>query len=570
MKNKNYKRSIQYSFLPIKTILFLLLSFFAAETAGAQCDEEFNWASWTQFADSSATGVIQTGGEEIEVTVSTDHPLFSISTFIPINFPHPPPQAPILQANWTGAPGELGTTTICFSEPVSVPVLYLSSVGRPEFFVTLEFSKPYIPLFHDSPISFPSPTSITGNEGSAVLLFPCVTDCLIITSTTQEFSTLVTVAINPPLFDVVVSGDMFACDSATAIASGGVSYVWSGGHTPNEAFNTFFETGNYIVTATDAAGCAAYGCHMVDVGYTSFAEHTVEICEGETHDGYSASGTYEDVFTNSSGCDSVRTLHLTVNPVYDEFLEAVICQGELFEGYGASGMYTDLFDSAEGCDSVRTLHLTVNPVFQLLEEITLCAGEVYDFHGLSISSGGIYIDTLLTARGCDSVIVLDVTAVESGFLGEDATICVDDEIWLTGPSENTRWFDNSISQTKRITESGVYWATNFDRPDCLVSDTVVVQFKARAFVPNVFSPNADGINDYFAPHFSETNFASYQFSIFDRWGNQVYFTTIPGDRGWDGRHRGQDCATGVYAYFIETDVTGCGKSVERGSVLLVR
>lgn len=354
-------------------------------------------------------------------------------------------------------------------------MLYLSSVGRPEFFVTLEFSKPYIPIFYDSPISFPSPTSITGNEGSAVLLFPCVTDCLIITSTTQEFSTLVTVAINPPLFDVVVSGDMFACDSAAAIASGGVSYAWSGGLTPNEAFNTFFETGAYIVTATDAAGCAAYGCHMVDVGYTSFTEHTVDICEGETHDGYSASGTYVDVFTNSSGCDSMRTLHLTLNPV-----------------------------------------------FQQLEEIILCASEVYDFHGLSISSGGVYIDTLLTARGCDSVIILGVTVVESGF-GPDATICVDDEFML-----------------------------------------------ARAFVPNIFSPNADRINDYFAPHFSETNFASYQFSVFDRWGNQVHFTTDPGDRGWDGRHRGQDCASGVYAYFIETEVTGYGKSVERGSVLLVR
>ena len=141
-------QTIQHPFSRIKTFVFLLLSFCAATFAHAQCDPAYHWAEWTHFGDSSATGVIQTGGQEIEVTVTADHPLYSTPILIPINiFPHPPPAAPVLEANWTGAPNELGTTTICFSEPVSMPALYLRSLGRPEFFVTLEFSSPYVPVF---------------------------------------------------------------------------------------------------------------------------------------------------------------------------------------------------------------------------------------------------------------------------------------------------------------------------------------------------------------------------------------------------------------------------------------
>jgi hypothetical protein len=51
------------------------------------------------------------------------------------------------------------------------------------------------------------------------------------------------------------------------------------------------------------------GCTVKDTVYSTIE---VTICDGETFEGYSATGTYEDIFTTSGGCDSIRTLFLTI------------------------------------------------------------------------------------------------------------------------------------------------------------------------------------------------------------------------------------------------------------------
>ncbi|RMG19180.1 MAG: hypothetical protein D6730_22030, partial [Bacteroidetes bacterium] len=74
------------------------------------------------------------------------------------------------------------------------------------------------------------------------------------------------------------------------------------------------------------------------------------ICQGESFEGYSQTGTYEDTFTAANGCDSVRSLQLTVLPPVSSSLSASICQGESFEGYSQTGTYEDTFTAANGCD----------------------------------------------------------------------------------------------------------------------------------------------------------------------------------------------------------------------------
>ena len=85
----------------------------------------------------------------------------------------------------------------------------------------------------------------------------------------------------------------------------------------------------------------------------------VTICEGEEYEGYTQTGIYMDAFQTTAGCDSIRTLMLTVNPLKEVTISKEICSGQSFEGYSHTGTYQDTFDLITGCDSIRTLHLIV-------------------------------------------------------------------------------------------------------------------------------------------------------------------------------------------------------------------
>jgi gliding motility-associated-like protein len=93
------------------------------------------------------------------------------------------------------------------------------------------------------------------------------------------------------------------------------------------------------------------------------------------------------------------------------------------------------------------------------------------------------------------------------------------------------------------------------------------------FVPNVFSPNQDGINDVFLPIFSEpADISSYQLQVFDRWGKMVFESRDP-MVGWNGRVKEQLMNPGVYVWRMEWVGSACGgprSTVENGSVSLVR
>ena len=86
-------------------------------------------------------------------------------------------------------------------------------------------------------------------------------------------------------------------------------------------------------------------------------------------------------------------------------------------------------------------------------------------------------------------------------------------------------------------------------------------------MPNAFTPDFDGVNDYFGP-VSEGDFEILQFKIFNRWG-EVVFDEI-NQQGWDGTDDGKAVPSDVYVYTIEL-IKGDGTSeFLSGDVTLVR
>jgi hypothetical protein len=133
---------------------------------------------------------------------------------------------------------------------------------------------------------------------------------------------------------------------------------------------TLNTAGNYLDTLQAANGCDSVVTLTLNVLPTSTGAFTQTICSNETFTFNGATlntaGTYKDTLTSANGCDSVVTLTLVVNSTKATSLNQSICQGSSFTFNGqtltAAGTYKDTLTSATGCDSVITLNLTVNPL----------------------------------------------------------------------------------------------------------------------------------------------------------------------------------------------------------------
>jgi OmpA-OmpF porin, OOP family len=86
-------------------------------------------------------------------------------------------------------------------------------------------------------------------------------------------------------------------------------------------------------------------------------------------------------------------------------------------------------------------------------------------------------------------------------------------------------------------------------------------------VPNAFSPNGDGINDFFSPR--DTNLSFYTCKIYNRWGNLIFETTNP-NQFWDGNYNGGECVEGTYFYLVEAIGLDDKKYLYKGFLMLAR
>ncbi len=111
----------------------------------------------------------------------------------------------------------------------------------------------------------------------------------------------------------------------------------------------------------------------------------------------------------------------------------------------------------------------------------------------------------------------------------------------------------------------VYTLTVTDSRGCVASDTVLVKVSPIIKINNTFTPNNDGVNDYWdiigliAYHDATVD-------IFDRWGQKV-FHSLGYPKPWDGTYNGKPVPVGVYYYVINTHFGG---QVLSGYVTVIR
>jgi gliding motility-associated-like protein len=128
--------------------------------------------------------------------------------------------------------------------------------------------------------------------------------------------------------------------------------------------------------------------------------------------------------------------------------------------------------------------------------------------------------------------------------------------WSTGQT------DTSITNLKR----GTYTVTVADARGCTTSVTfTVLPRKVFINIPNVFTPNNDGLNDQFYPIVSEIEILEFQ--IYDRWGKLLHNDA---STHWDGMVNGKEAPSDVYVYRILAKWPDGHQEVKKGGISLLR
>ncbi len=126
---------------------------------------------------------------------------------------------------------------------------------------------------------------------------------------------------------------------------------------------------------------------------------------------------------------------------------------------------------------------------------------------------------------------------------------------------------SSVIATPLLTTT--FYAQMISPEGCITQDTVkvIVNFMDIIDVPNVFSPNGDGLNDIlFVKGVGITNM---NFRIYNRYG-ELIFTSTDQLKGWDGRFRGQPENPGVFLYILEYTLVDDTSNTKNGSVTLIK
>ena len=307
-------------------------------------------------------------------------------------------------------------------------------------------------------------------------------------------------------------------------------------------------------------------------------------------------GIYLVAITTDEGCSLSRAYDLRIPPYYAP-IEIEICANEDYtvgtETFDESGYFEITIPALDGCDSIVQLSLQVDPItFSNLQE-SFCQGDTFSFYDINTSIPGIFETVLTNEFGCDSIIQVELTEISQGIgvqiaesfelnLGESISIAADsfDPILVsfTWYNENNEVIgEELLLKDYQVIDNTLLYLESFDQHGCGIIDTIQIlvdKTNIGLYVPNVFSPNSDGINDFFRFYVPISLSTVEEFFIFDRWGNIVYqakdLIDLNSFLGWDGIVRGKEAAVGVYVYFIRATFFDGTEKLLKGDVMLIR
>lgn len=326
-------------------------------------------------------------------------------------------------------------------------------------------------------------------------------------------------------------------------------------------------------------------------------------------------------------CRIISTVKiLEVVPKFISVIDTV-CQGNGSfignSGYYQTGIFTDSLISSLGCDSIVTLDLTVMQDFgmeaNLLLSDPVCAGDskgaiqvksiqngyppvILELVGVGASitdaglfaslQAGIYELNGIDYFGCtiDTIIELidpapleisiaDSVQVQLGDLVQEPiqanyplrSVDIDSNSDVLDCNFDCSMLEGIPSRSDQID------MTFISSLGCELNQSIFVDvlLSRRVYISNAFSPNGDGVNDFFSIQGHVPNITKIQsLLIFDRWGSKVFekFNLLPNDlaAGWDGTVNGKIASEDIYLFITELEFLDGVKVSYSGELTLLR
>ncbi len=224
----------------------------------------------------------------------------------------------------------------------------------------------------------------------------------------------------------------------------------------------------------------------------------------------------------------------------------------------------------EVCDNDQPLQITPPIVTNNVQGIGV-------FTGSGVSPTGMYspasvntLSSLLTYTfvsdaGCSAAVqqIINIKTSPRVNSGLDKTILVGGktllEATISGATDSVRWTPdyflqsgNSLITAANPDKNTIYTLYAYGTNGCIGKDEVQVNVAMNVAIPNVFSPNGDGINDNWSIPYLET-YPNCRVSVYNRYGNIVYKSSGV-YQPWNGKIKGKDAPAGTYYYLIEPNI----------------
>ena len=239
--------------------------------------------------------------------------------------------------------------------------------------------------------------------------------------------------------------------TATVVSSGCpcmftlCTFLWDNGVTSKT--NLSLSSGWHSVAITHGSGCVVIDSVYVPSPYNG-GMSSLTACDSYTWDSiiYTTTGMYFNTYIDSSGCDSVHTLHLTITSSDTTTTLISACNNYSWNGvnYDSSGVYNSLFSNENGCDSLAILDLTIFNTDTNQLSINSC--DSYFWNGITYDSTGIYNSSFTNINGCDSLVELSLIINYSTTTSSSETFC-DSYSWdgfvYTSTGSYTNIYSNS-------------------------------------------------------------------------------------------------------------------------------
>ena len=226
-------------------------------------------------------------------------------------------------------------------------------------------------------------------------------------------------------------------------------------------------------------------------------------------------------------------------------------------GYALSWSPEALVLSGQGTETVQVF-VPEGTLFELTAVSDNC--EVSD--EIFVSTSGIAVNQIGVSAEPDVIALGGSTVLSATPQGFDYTWSPDATVAF--PNEATTEATPSATTTYTVLISD---------GECLYHQSVTVRVvelvcgPPSIYIPNAFTPNNDGRNEYL--YVRGNHITDLHFVLYNRWGEKVFETRSLTD-GWDGRYKGRDADPAVFVYYLTAVCEGGETYFEKGNITLIR